>query len=219
MGKRPGPAEAPKAVAPTGKLTPSTKDMDWRLYLCGLIAADGHLDCRGEITLAQKRRDFIDTIATIMKTNGIDIASIFYDRKAGVWKLKTRDKDFYRYLINNGLKCGRKSSEINPPAVEPTAGLPYVIGFIDGDGWVEQITKKYRSRTYTYLRVGLKTKSKALRDWIAEVLKANGIRANTADKKDGYEIHIDTIEAWTVAKMLLNPTHHERLKQIRDSRL
>jgi|GEM_PF-3116582 hypothetical protein len=68
------------------------------------------------------------------------------------------------------------------------------------------------------MRIGIKTKSKQLRDWIIDVLRAHNIIAHKANKKDGYEVHIDSPFAWKIASLLLNPHHRERIKLIRDSR-
>jgi len=68
------------------------------------------------------------------------------------------------------------------------------------------------------MRIGIKTKSKQLRDWFIDVLRAHNIIAHKANKKDGYEVHIDTPFAWKIASLLLNPHHRERIMLIRDSR-
>ena len=191
------------------------------MYLAGLIAADGHIEEDGHITIAQKNRDFIDIIKIIAEKAGVNISSIFYDKGAGVWKIKIKDKEFLGFLLSNGLVVGEKSTKIRPPNVDVNSreALAYMIGFIDGDGWVEQVKKKTKKRIRYYLRVGIKTKSREIRDWFIKVLEANGIRANKADKKDGYEVHIDTLLAWKIASYLLNPKHKERLMYIRDDRV
>nr|BAC16539.1 putative homing endonuclease [Thermoproteus sp. IC-062] len=187
-------------------------------YLCGLIAADGHLDEEGYITISQKDRRFIDKIVALLKSAEIKISSLFYDKGAGVWKIKIKDERLYRYLVNNGVIPGKKAHVLRPPssAVDP---LWYIIGFIDGDGWVEQVVKRAGDKSYYYIRIGIKTKSKELRDWIAQTLNDLGIRASRADKSDGYEVHIDGVEAWRLVPHLQNPTHLERAQSVKDNRL
>ena len=191
-----------------------------RMYLCGLIAADGYLDDYGIVVIAQKDKEFIDIITKILRKLRIYISSVFYDKTARVWKIKIRDKEFYDYLLKNGLKTGRKSESVRPPSIEPNTkqALAYIIGFIDGDGWIEQVKKRRRGKVYYYMRIGIKTKSKEIRDWMIKVLTVNGIRPHKADKKDGYEIHIDTLLAWKLACYLLNPRHKKKLMNIRDDR-
>ena len=187
-------------------------------YLCGLVAADGHLDEDGSITISQKDKRFAEKIVELLKEAGIQISSVFYDKGAGVWKIKIKDKAFYHYLISNGVPPGRKAHRITPPgpAVDP---LWYIAGFIDGDGWVEQVVKKAKGRTYYYIRIGLKTKSKNLRDWVLQALAGLGIRAHKADKKDGYEVHIDSADAWRIIPYLQNPSHLDKARSARDDRL
>jgi len=48
-----------------------------------------------------------------------------------------------------GLIAGRKCDRIVPPKIKPEKALPYVIGFIDGDGWVEQVVKKEKGGNIT----------------------------------------------------------------------
>ena len=189
--------------------------MDSWSYLCGLIAADGHLESSGCIVLAQKDRRFIDWLAELIRNSNIKISSVFFDRSAGVWKIKMRDKDFFSYLLSNGIRTGKKSYSLKPPTrCDP---LWYIVGFIDGDGWVEQVKRKPNGKTY-YLRIGVKTKSRELRDWMRQVLHSLGIITNKADKKDGYEIHIDR-NPWSLALHLQNPAHKERLSRTKDDRI
>jgi hypothetical protein len=184
--------------------------------LCGLIAADGHLESNGCIALAQKDRRFIDWLVEFVRNSNIKISSVFFDRSVGVWKIEMRDKDFYSYLLSNGVRTGKKSYLLKPPIrCDP---LWYIVGFIDGDGWIEQVKKKANGKTYYYLRIGIKTKSRELRDWMRQVLHSLGIITSKADKKDGYEIHINR-NAWIVALYLQNPAHKERLSRIEDDRI
>jgi hypothetical protein len=183
-------------------------------YLCGLVAADGHVE-RHYVTLAQKDRRFVDIIISLLREIDVRISSVFYDRGAGVWKIKVSDPRFKTFLINNGVPEGAKSHRLKPPGFTGSLALMYIAGFIDGDGWVEQVARGNRR----YLRIGLKTKSRELRDWMYAVLMGEGIEASKADKKDGYEIHIDSVKAWEIAQLLKNPGHRDRLAQIRDDRL
>ena len=123
--------------------------MDIKSYLCGLIAADGHLESNGYVMLAQKDKRFIDWLLDVIKSNNIRISSVFFDKKANVWKIKLRDKEFYNYLLNNGLSSGKKAALLRPP--KSCDSFWYIIGFIDGDGWVEQVRKKVRDKMYYYL--------------------------------------------------------------------
>ena len=184
--------------------------------MCGLIAADGHLESSGCIVLAQKDRRFIDWLVEFIRNSNIKISSVFFDRSADVWKIKMRDKVFYSYLLSNGIRTGKKSYLLKPPIrCDP---LWYIVGFIDGDGWIEQVKKKANGKTYYYLRIGIKTKSRELRDWMRQVLHSLGVITSKADKKDGYEIHIDR-NPWIVALYLQNPAHKERLSRIKDDRI
>ena len=196
-------------------------DKVYKMYLCGLIAADGHLDAKEKvIVIAQKDKEFIDIIAKILEKIGVSVSSVFYDKSARVWKLKIRDKKFYNYLIENGVVEGRKSDKINPPktGLKTKEALAYVIGFIDGDGWIEQVKKKRKGKIYHYMRIGIKTKSENICNWMIKVLEANGIKARKANKKNSYEIQIDTLLAWKLAAFLLNPKHKNKLMNIRDDR-
>ena len=61
-----------------------------------------------------------------------------------------RDKDFFSYLLSNGIRTGRKSYSLKPPIrCDP---LWYIVGFIDGDGWVEQVERKllFNESIFTY---------------------------------------------------------------------
>jgi|GEM_PF-5465942 hypothetical protein len=99
-----------------------------KLYLVGLIAADGHIEQNGYVTIAQKDKRFTYVIADLLARINMKVSSLFYDKSAGVWKIKIRDPVFYRYLFDMGLIAGRKCDRIVPPKIKPEKALPYIIG-------------------------------------------------------------------------------------------
>jgi hypothetical protein len=178
-------------------------------YLVGLIAADGHVE-KKRVVLAQKDVIYLSLVWAMLARLGVAATKPFLDKRAGVYKIYINSREFHRRVVAY-VPMGRKSNVLPPPPLEGEEALMYIAGFTDGDGWVEHIIKKRGEKRYCYLRIGIKTKSQKLRDWMYDTLLKLGIRAHKADKKSGYEVHIDTPDLHRLGDLLLNPTHVKKL--------
>ena len=156
-------------------------------YLAGLIAADGSLETKDPfITLPSADRDFLEKHArhyleavTGRKTK------CFVDKGAKVYKLRMYNLCAWKLLTTRyGVSTGAKSRIVRPPLkLGQKEEIPYLQGWFDGEGWIEVLRVRSK-QVHTYPRIGLKVRSKRIRNWIVKMIRKRGIRISSYDRSD-----------------------------------
>jgi hypothetical protein len=176
--------------------TKSTRDI---AYLAGLIGADGSLEVNEPyITIASADKNFLRNLVQ-QRIEGATHRRIriFQDRSAKVYKLRVYDRELWKLLQSRyKVPCGAKSRRIIPPiTLTKNEETSYLQGWFDGEGWIE-VLRRRTERIHNYPRVGFKVRSKAIRNWIREVLSKRGVRTTAYDRADGtFGIWINGIAA------------------------
>ena len=144
-------------------------------YLAGVIAGDGHLEKnKPRIVIGWTKKQFLLSIKRRTKIKG----SIFLDKSAGVWKFAINSKDLYNQMQEKfNIPVGKKSARIKPPKKYNIDYIRYYIaGWFDTDGNVEDNNGS--------LRIRLRIKSRAIRDFVSKQLNNIGIETRIHDRSD-----------------------------------
>ena len=157
-------------------------------YLAGLIGADGSLEVEDPfITISSSDRDFLEKrVLPYLEAIARRKIRIFMDRSANVYKLRIYHRRLWRLLVEKyKIPCGAKSRSISPPVtLTRSEQVLCVQGWFDGEGWIE-VLRTRSPKIYRYPRIGFKVRSKAIRDWIFDVLSKQGVPATTYNRAEG----------------------------------
>jgi len=190
-------------------------------YVAGLVAADGSIERKLPYVYVacRDREDVLFAAHALFQASGKK-PSIFYDRRAGVYKAKVssrvlRDKLVYHYNISSG----KKAQAIRPPdKLTFRQIVEYVAGWFDGEGWCETDMKQVDSHPYNYPRIGFKIKNKTMRDLISKQLEILRLPHGCYKRKDGtYGIWINGRKNCKAFKRLIGfryPTKISKLNRL-----
>jgi DNA polymerase elongation subunit (family B) len=132
-------------AVPQPDLSPDDLVLDERLYLAGLIFADGHLSkATNRITFGNTDRDLVEWVASRLDGQGTIVRREGNERHADLHRLRTHDANAHAWLRSVGVPAGNKSTLDAPVAVErvaedgPSGIASFLAGLIDGDGHVSE---------------------------------------------------------------------------------
>lgn len=155
-------------------------------YYAGLLAADGHITpnlCKFSLSQVDK-----DVILKFIKT-------IDYQGNIKSWTTKTNDKKCYRVVIAsrklvqdlyiNYNLIPKKSLKLQPPKnLDYINSLSFIIGLIDGDGYIGIFERKERNKSLT-INLTL-TGTKEICEWVKSVLEYGKIYKRKTKSNNTY---------------------------------
>jgi hypothetical protein len=118
---------------------------DERLYLAGLIFADGHLSkTTNRISFGNTDRQLVEWVAAHVGGRGTIHHRTDLPHQRDLYRLRTHDAELHRWLQRLGIPAGDKSSTDAPVGIGRIAALgasavaSFLAGVIDGDGCVSE---------------------------------------------------------------------------------
>ena len=157
-------------------------------YYAGLVASDGHIepDTNRSVVASSDHEFITNVIEPVLEEQDIKYSE-FWDEGAGVHKISVYDEDLWDTLTEKyNIPPGAKAESIEPPeGLSDEEELWVVRGWLDGEGWPEEMTKHYNDTEYNYPRVGFKVMSEDIRDWVSDELEERDIRVSRYDREDG----------------------------------
>jgi len=132
-------------AVPQAEIDPESLELDDRLYLAGLVFADGHLSkATNRITFGNTDEGLVQWVANQVGGKGTIHRRRGNARHADLYRLRTHDATTHSWLRSLGVPQGNKSSVNAPVTFErvvrhgPSAVASFLAGLIDGDGHISE---------------------------------------------------------------------------------
>ncbi len=185
-------------------------------YVIGLITADGNLSPDGRhISITSKDGDMLGAVKRALKIdNKISKKARLRGGIKKYYLLQLGDINFYRYLINIGLKQ-KKSLTLKSIAIPNMYFRDFLRGIIDGDGSISSWSHKNNKNIQWSLRIfsGSAYFTGWLKNKVEKAYKVNG-RVHKLHKKDRNPIY--TIKFGKMAaKVVINNCYYDNCLALR----
>ncbi len=183
---------------------------EFEAYLAGAIGGDGHLN-EYFIQLDDGAPEWLEIIAGFFEKLFCKHSRVRKKRGSNDYKMYICSKQLAKYFHDRWkIPFGKKSYSIAPPVDELIAKetrRAYLGGWFDAEAHVENWKKPRSHRVYR--RIQFKTKSKAVRDFLHQILEETNVSASCFEDNEGsFRLQIGSkkaVEAFESEFVLMNP--------------